>query len=170
MFTDRSALITLLLCGCSPAAVGGVPLDLCDTGLYGSDGKVDGHNHEYTPAWEAWSDGAEKTRWVHLPDGTHIDASDPNAWSFPVGTRLWKEFRLGGRRIETRLLWKDSASHWSLAAYVSLAKKTDPHAGSRGTTLPEVRGRAGDSADRAAAPPTVSSPTRAPACNGRQPR
>jgi hypothetical protein len=85
--------------------------------LYGPDGRVEASNREYTPAWQAWSDAADKTRWVHLPAGTHIDASNANAWSFPVGTKLWKEFRVDGRRIETRFLWKDSTD-WRLAAYV----------------------------------------------------
>ena len=32
-----------------------------------------------------------------LPPGTAIDASDPEAWVFPAGTRFWKEFAFGGR-------------------------------------------------------------------------
>jgi hypothetical protein len=111
-------LSMILLCGCSPEAVHGIPLDLRDTGLYASDGTVDASNRAFTPGWEAWSDGAEKTRWIHLPAGARIDDSDPNAWSFPVGTKLWKEFRVDGKKIETRLQWKDSPTHWSLAAYV----------------------------------------------------
>ena len=45
-----------------------------------------------------------KRRWISLPPGSAIDASDPDAWAFPVGTRLWKEFSFGGQRVETRYM------------------------------------------------------------------
>src|SRR5262249_61914535 len=101
-------LMLALLSGCvSHSVVEGLPTEVRDTGLYadGSVTTIDASNHEYRPGWEAWSDGADKTRWVHLPAGAVIDASDPNAWVFPVGTKLWKELRIGGARIETRMLW-----------------------------------------------------------------
>lgn len=31
-------------------------------------------------------------------------------WSFPTGTKLWKEMRLGGKRVETRIYWKNGPS------------------------------------------------------------
>lgn len=75
----------------------------------------------FKPGFELWSDGAAKSRWIELPAGTKIDASDPSAWVFPVGTKVWKEFRLdtgnGLRPIETRLLWK-RASGWLRTTYV----------------------------------------------------
>ncbi len=46
----------------------------------------------YAPAVPLWSDAAQKGRWIQLPAGTQIDASDPNEWTFPVGTKVWKEF------------------------------------------------------------------------------
>jgi len=36
---------------------------------------------------------------------------------FPVGTRFWKEFSFHGRKVETRLLWRASATAWGYAAY-----------------------------------------------------
>ncbi|MEZ4402708.1 MAG: hypothetical protein R3B06_21990 [Kofleriaceae bacterium] len=60
----------------------------------------------YTPRWQLWSDGAAKARWIWLPPGTQIDTSDMDHWVFPTGTKLWKEFARGGRRVETRLLEK----------------------------------------------------------------
>lgn len=115
----RIALVVLLLAGCgsSPPSQG-LPLELRDTGI------DDPGNREYRPAFEAWSDGAEKTRWIHLPSGGAVDGSDPDAWLFPVGTKLWKELRLGGSKIETRMLWKDGPSHWTMAAYVWSADQT----------------------------------------------
>jgi mono/diheme cytochrome c family protein len=58
----------------------------------------------FAPTFELWSDGADKSRWIALPEGTQLDTSDMNHWSFPVGTRLWKEFALGGVQLETRLI------------------------------------------------------------------
>jgi hypothetical protein len=79
---------------------------LSETGLF-----ADFAAHEITPdatAFEPtnklWSDGATKRRWVRLPPGTQIDTSDMDHWVFPVGTKLWKEFSLGGVLLETRLI------------------------------------------------------------------
>lgn len=58
----------------------------------------------FEPKYALWSDGAQKTRWVYLPPGNKIDTSDPNHWSFPVGTKFWKEFVVAGKRVETRLI------------------------------------------------------------------
>lgn len=74
----------------------------------------------YTPAFELWSDGATKRRFIALPAGTQIDTSDMDAWRFPVGTKLWKEFTRDGVLVETRLLDKVGAADdaWAAAAYV----------------------------------------------------
>jgi hypothetical protein len=71
----------------------------------------------YTPAVPLWSDGAEKQRWVLLPPGTTIDTSNSSEWVFPVGTRFWKQFSVGGKRIETRLWQKVRSDYWVHAAY-----------------------------------------------------
>jgi hypothetical protein len=66
----------------------------------------------YAPAFPLWSDGATKSRWIYLPPGTQIDTTNMDEWRFPVGTKLWKEFVLGGRRIETRLIEKRPDGTW----------------------------------------------------------
>ncbi len=60
----------------------------------------------YVPRYELWSDGAQKKRYLHLPAGGRIDTSAADDWRFPVGTKVWKEFDVGGKVVETRLLWK----------------------------------------------------------------
>jgi hypothetical protein len=80
---------------------------------------------EFAPAVPLWSDGADKTRWIYLPPGQKIDVSDPDSWRFPVGTRLFKEFRRGDTRVETRLFWKRSASYWARTAYQWNADETE---------------------------------------------
>jgi hypothetical protein len=56
----------------------------------------------FTPRYALWSDGAEKERFVFLPEGATIDASDPDGWIYPVGTVFYKTFSRDGLRIETR--------------------------------------------------------------------
>lgn len=96
------------------------PATLSGTGLYAdfasetlAEGVV-----PYDVRFELWSDGATKQRWLWLPPGTRIDTSDPDRWSFPVGTRAWKEFRRDGVRVETRFLHKVAPDRWENVAYV----------------------------------------------------
>jgi hypothetical protein len=65
-----------------------------------------------------WSDGADKRRWIRLPGASHIDASQPDAWVFPPGTRLWKEFAYAGKPVETRLIERRANGQWGFATYV----------------------------------------------------
>jgi hypothetical protein len=78
----------------------------------------------YTPAFALWSDGAEKNRWISLPPGTTIDGTDPKEWVFPVGTKLWKEFVMEGRRVETRLWQKASPTFWVNGTYAWNAEES----------------------------------------------
>jgi hypothetical protein len=84
------------------------------TGLYTDLGtkSVAPDVDEFAPAFPLWSDGAQKRRWIRLPPGTQIDTSDMDEWRFPIGTKLWKEFSLGGKRIETRLINKLPDNTW----------------------------------------------------------
>ena len=64
----------------------------------------------YTPVYPLWADGLVKRRWLDLPAGKKIDTSDMDHWSFPVGTRFWKEFATpSGTVLETRLIEKIGA-------------------------------------------------------------
>jgi hypothetical protein len=96
------------------------PSLLADTGLYvdGSLTVVRPGNRFFVPQYPLWSDGLSKQRWIYLPPGTAIDASDEYDWKFPVGTKLWKQFSLKDRKVETRLLWKASADGWVTASYL----------------------------------------------------
>ena len=109
--------------GQSPAAW--PPERLRDTGLYSDwdTRTVGSDNLPFSPQYPLWTDGARKLRWVNLPEGTWIDASDPDAWVFPVGTRLWKEFSFA-RRAETRLI-EHTALGWQYATYVWNEDETD---------------------------------------------
>lgn len=99
-------------CRPRPASVPGeLPLRLSETGLEATGVRA------FSPQYPLWSDGLDKTRWIALPPGTRIDTSDPGHWRFPVGTKLWKEFRLEGRKVETRVMWQVSEGAWAYGTY-----------------------------------------------------
>jgi hypothetical protein len=116
-----------ILIACVVVLVGGTraPSRLSETGLYDSTGAIDPRNVPFVPQYPLWTDGAEKQRWVRLPDGAKIDVSDVDAWRFPVGTRFWKQFSWGGRKVETRMIWKASKNDWVFATYVWNEDQTD---------------------------------------------
>jgi hypothetical protein len=123
-------------------SAGDFPEHLRDTGLYAANGGFPRADlHAFTPQYPLWSDGTEKRRWIFLPAGTRIDASDPDAWSFPRGTKLWKEFSLHGRRFETRYAEHGTDGTWRFAAYVWDETGTEAVlAPRRGVTLTGVSG------------------------------
>jgi hypothetical protein len=96
-----------------------LPDDLSCTGLYSDIRRkiVAPGVRQFAPAVPLWSDGSGKQRWILLPEGTHIDGTEPNEWVFPVGTKLFKEFRVNGRRIETRIFQKTRDDRWARSAY-----------------------------------------------------
>lgn len=100
------------------------PERLSETGLYSdfASRKISEGIVTFAPAHPLWADGAEKTRFFYLPPDTQIDTKDIDHWVFPVGTKVWKEFRVDGKLVETRFLWKRAAAageeSWWKAAYV----------------------------------------------------
>jgi cytochrome c553 len=142
LFAGLSCCSGYRSCQAPPLQLQALPLRLSQTGLLhdrllqdeslqdalNSPGQAPGGAiRAYAPAFALWSDGASKRRWVSLPEGARIDTSNPDDWSFPVGTRFWKEFSLAGRRIETRLLTKvgPGGDDWAGAAYVWDADQRD---------------------------------------------
>lgn len=124
-----AATALLALPGCStfrgyatcdePAArLATAPRLLSETGLYTDIGSrtVASTVVAYRPRFELWSDGAPKSRYLALPPGSRIDTTDPDAWQFPKGTKLWKAIG----PVETRYMEKvgDGPDDWSMMAYV----------------------------------------------------
>jgi len=85
----------------------------------------------YTPRYPLWSDGLAKRRWLHLPQGTAIGKSNPDAWDFPRGMRAWKEFSRDGTPVETRLIERLADGSWRFLTYAWNA------AGTEATLAPE---------------------------------
>jgi uncharacterized repeat protein (TIGR03806 family) len=68
-----------------------------------------------------WSDGADKERFLRVPEGQRIGFSERGRWAFPEGTVVAKTFFLtvaGTKRLlETRIIRK-KAELWEAASYV----------------------------------------------------
>jgi uncharacterized repeat protein (TIGR03806 family) len=64
-----------------------------------------------------WDDGAEKHRFIALPEGGRIDIDATGDFLFPVGTVLIKHFHIDGRFIETRFFTRGTAQTWSGYSY-----------------------------------------------------
>ncbi|MFK7734043.1 MAG: PQQ-dependent sugar dehydrogenase [Pseudomonadales bacterium] len=67
---------------------------------------------EYDVNTEFWSDGADKRRWIGIPDNQQLSFSNSEPWTFPVGTVVVKHFEIelqegvpeSAERLETRVL------------------------------------------------------------------
>jgi len=79
----------------------------------------------YAPAVALWADNADKGRWIYLPPGTTIDATDPDEWTFPVGTKVWKQFSRDGIVVETRMFQKTMPNYWVRTTYAWNADLTE---------------------------------------------
>ena len=108
------------------ADAGAPPSTLECAGLYAdfASKTLSRNAQAYAPAVPLWSDGATKERWIELPTGQKIDASDPNEWTFPIGTKLFKQFTYQGKRVETRMFQKTAANYWVHATYAWSADET----------------------------------------------
>jgi len=71
----------------------------------------------YQPNAAFWSDGAEKTRWMALPNGTSITVDADGNWQFPPGTVLMKNFALDTQLVETRLFMRHPDGEWAGYTY-----------------------------------------------------
>lgn len=66
-----------------------------------------------------WSDGAEKERFLSLPNNTQITVANDGDFNFPVGSVLMKNFKFGDKFVETRLFahselgWQGFSYEWN---------------------------------------------------------
>lgn len=120
-----------------------LPQRLHDTGLYVANTfTVRAEVMTFAPQYPLWSDGTTKRRWIALPPGTAIDATRPDAWEFPRGTRLWKEFSFG-RRVETRYIERLADGSWRFATYLWNTEGTEAQLVAEDGTVAAVAGAPG---------------------------
>ncbi len=84
----------------------------------------------YTINSRLWTDGAIKTRYIALKNGTQIDRTggctpgDPDPclvdgdWNFPIGTVFLKYFEFGDKMVETRLFMRHDNGQWGGYSYI----------------------------------------------------
>ncbi len=65
-----------------------------------------------------WSDGADKGRFLALPDEATLAVDDGGDILAPVGTVLMKRFEKAGQRLETRLLMRHDDGGWAGYTYI----------------------------------------------------
>ncbi len=111
----------------SGGIVGSPPANLAESGLYvqtqNGGWELAPYVREFQPEYKLWTAAEtgvlDKRRWIYLPKCEQIDTDNMDHWSFPVGTRVWKEFKLGDVLIETRLMWHygDTPDDWVMVSY-----------------------------------------------------
>jgi len=119
-----------------PPPTSRLPAALTDTGLYmrpSANGawQLAPYVRAYAPEYPLFSDYSAKQRYIYVPRCSQIDTSNMDHWSFPVGTRVWKQFTRDGVRIETRLLARYGAGEgdWAMGSYewpLSASGQPDP--------------------------------------------
>ena len=72
-----------------------------------------------------WSDGADKQRFLALPDGKTITVGADGDFDLPIGSVLVKTFSLAGKKIETRLFMRHDDGEWAGYTYEWNDQQTD---------------------------------------------
>ena len=72
-----------------------------------------------------WSDGAQKERYIGLPNGTTITRNAEDDWDFPNGTVIVKNFRINGNLVETRHLMRHPDGIWAGYTYEWNTQQTE---------------------------------------------
>ena len=110
----------------APAAASNFPTLLSQTGC------VDIANPDATPGLipfsvnaPFWSDNAEKTRFIALPDGEQVTIEPNGDWTLPQGSVVVKHFRMNGQLFETRLMVHHADGEWGGYSYEWNADGTD---------------------------------------------
>jgi uncharacterized repeat protein (TIGR03806 family) len=79
----------------------------------------------YAPNAPFFSDNADKSRWLALPDNQRITVGSDGDFDFPNRSVLVKNFSLGGQLVETRLFMRHTDGSWAGYTYEWNAQHTD---------------------------------------------
>lgn len=82
-----------------------------------------------------WSDGADKLRYIYVPEGARIEADGDGLLQFPVGTAIIKTFAFGDAYIETRVLLH-RADGWTALPYRWNEEQTEARLALAGARIP----------------------------------
>lgn len=132
----KRCLVLVVTAACGDNHAGPDGHLLSDLGLYEdmADKVIAPEAIALRPAYPLWSDGAQKRRWMILPPGSVIDSSDMNHWELPIGTKLFKEFVVDGRRVETRVIERRGDADYRFTPYLWEPDESDAVATPEGAT------------------------------------
>ncbi len=111
----------------TPQSTDGPPQQLSETGCVnpGNPGQAEAGLIPYAVNLSFWSDGAEKERYLAVPNGETIDIEADGDFNMPPGSVLLKHFRLGGSLIETRFIVRHANGSWAGYSYEWNADQLD---------------------------------------------
>src|SRR5690348_2486170 len=85
-----------------PTHANAVPVLLAETGCFSTAANAAARLVPYTVTAPLWSDGASKRRWIYVPSGAKATLTSDEVLALPPGSAVFKEFSVGGVRVETR--------------------------------------------------------------------
>jgi uncharacterized repeat protein (TIGR03806 family) len=111
----------------SGGGTGGFPEKLSQTGcVSAADAKqIASGVIPFSVALPFWSDGAEKERFLALPDGKAMDVAADGDFTLPVGGVTMKNFRHEGKLFETRFFVRHNDGSYYGYSYEWNAEQTD---------------------------------------------
>ncbi|MCA9492585.1 MAG: PQQ-dependent sugar dehydrogenase, partial [Myxococcales bacterium] len=89
------------------------PQTLEETGCFDATGGPLPMLVPFEVAHPFWSDGADKERFLAIPDGARMTVDAEGRVVFPLGSVLVKQFRVSGKKVETRLLVRHDDGAWA---------------------------------------------------------
>jgi phosphomevalonate kinase len=103
----------------APADGPGLPGMLSETGCLemGEPGRAPGRALAYELNVPFWSDGADKRRWMFLPEDSKISVGADGDWDLPAGSVIVKSFYRDDVPIETRLFVRHDDGGWAGYSY-----------------------------------------------------
>jgi uncharacterized repeat protein (TIGR03806 family) len=104
---------------------GNIPNQITASGCVSSGGQPASGLVPYAPNAPFWSDGANKSRWLALQNGTTLGVASDGDVTFPNGTVLVKSFSIGSQLVETRLFMRHTDGEWAGYTYEWNAQGTE---------------------------------------------
>jgi len=95
----------------------------------------------YSVSSPLWSDGADKDRWLFVPDGSKIGVLPDGDFDVPPATAAVKTFRVDGKKIETRIFVRYADGSWAGYSYEWNDEESDALLLLEGKTKPLANGR-----------------------------
>lgn len=118
-----------------PGAAAQAPSALAATGCFDGDGQPNASLRAYTVNAPSYSNGAGKNRWLHLPAGGHATMDGTGSIALPPRAGVFKDFSIGDRRVETRLMMQNDDGSYAGLTWVWNEAQTEATLAADGATL-----------------------------------